>query len=571
MLEQGIKMEVSTRGFWWVALIFLLVFSISYSRQTSEDINILIHATRDQQFLVHEDPHLLNLVDDEDNNTIKKKYENGRSDATNSSKFNFTIATTPLELKNAELQNKDIKRREEVDKAVNHSFTAEQLEENDDDGANNDSFSACILWMDDNHRLEEWLAYHYYFLKLRYVVMNVDPFSRTSPKAIVDRWNDSEKKYDLNMTIVTMVDSDYIQNFDDEMEKIEIASNSTTDQEYKLGTAKTAYHRLRQREFYKACSAHLVEQNKSWTSYHDTDEFFTIDHEKKIGGEVENITADSIRKMNQPGYFLYKLNSIKRQQPKDSHVNNTGLSCLSINRKRFCANELSKEETNDLFVSPNSNTGAIIPKGFMNSSIDSDTYKDRETIIRRFDTLRFKYLTPGMDGMPKSVIDLSQQNPNLYIQEKWYEKYPNDTWVQRFTGLHQWNTHKPMQHLCIHEEKNRLSEIQKIVNDERFVVNHYLGTFESYSFRNDARQGGLRNFQVYSERAHQTIGEFSHVTRPWLRGFTELVGGPDVATYLLQDAGKYPEGYNITSRIREYNLTYDLSKHKRKRKRKGGK
>ena len=118
--------------------------------------------------------------------------------------------------------------------------------------------------MDDNHRLDEWLAYHYYFLKLRYVVMNIDPFSRTSPKAIVDRWNDGENQYDLNMTIVLMTDSEYIENFDDEMEKIEKARNLTKDQKFQLGVAKTAYHRLRQKEFYKACSNHLLKQNRSW-------------------------------------------------------------------------------------------------------------------------------------------------------------------------------------------------------------------------------------------------------------------------------------------------------------------
>ncbi len=59
--------------------------------------------------------------------------------------------------------------------------------------------------MDDNHRLEEWLAYHYYFLKLRYVVINVDPRSTTSPQAIVDRWNNPT----LNMTIVLWNDIMY--------------------------------------------------------------------------------------------------------------------------------------------------------------------------------------------------------------------------------------------------------------------------------------------------------------------------------------------------------------------------
>ena len=126
-----------------------------------------------------------------------------------------------------------------------------------------DSFSACILWIDDNFRLEEWLAYHYYHLKLRYVVLNIDPFSKTSPNAIIDRWNDRENKYNLNMTIVTMKDSDYIKNFDSYMESnMEARSNSL--QSKASVNIKTDYHRKRQPEFYKACSKHLIQQNQSW-------------------------------------------------------------------------------------------------------------------------------------------------------------------------------------------------------------------------------------------------------------------------------------------------------------------
>jgi len=177
------------------------------SYRSGLDIDRLIRDVREPQYIVDEESYLLPLIDNDNNSN------NSSSNAQN---------------------------REGYD-------------------ANEESFSACILWMDDNHRLEEWLAYHYYFLKLRYVVMNIDPFSRTSPNAIIDRWNDGEKKYNLNMTIVTMTDRDYVEDFDGEMKKIEIARNSSTDQEYQLGNAKTQYHRNRQHAFYKACSTHLVE------------------------------------------------------------------------------------------------------------------------------------------------------------------------------------------------------------------------------------------------------------------------------------------------------------------------
>ena len=151
-----------------------------------------------------------------------------------------------------------------LDTDVNPSFLP-VINDIEDESAD-ESFSACILWMDDNHRLEEWLAYHYYLLKLCYVVLNVDPWSKTSPQAIVDRWSDHGGKINLNMTIVTMKDSEYIKDYDAEMARIQKAklSPKTSDPEYEYGSAKTNYHRRRQSQFYKACSKHLIQQNKSW-------------------------------------------------------------------------------------------------------------------------------------------------------------------------------------------------------------------------------------------------------------------------------------------------------------------
>ena len=149
-----------------------------------------------------------------------------------------------------------------------NSTPTKQSQLSDDD---NDSFSACILRMDDNYRLEEWLAYHYYLMKLRYVVINIDPWSKTSPQSIIDRWNDAENKYNLNMTIVTMTDSEYVPDFDQKVKKLQqlenivLAQNNSTSAEASTYIKKkTGYIILRQKIFYKACSHHLIEHSKSW-------------------------------------------------------------------------------------------------------------------------------------------------------------------------------------------------------------------------------------------------------------------------------------------------------------------
>jgi hypothetical protein len=49
--------------------------------------------------------------------------------------------------------------------------------------------SACMYYMDDNHRLAEWLAYHYYTMNLRHVIMSIDYKSLTDPpQDMLDQW-----------------------------------------------------------------------------------------------------------------------------------------------------------------------------------------------------------------------------------------------------------------------------------------------------------------------------------------------------------------------------------------------
>jgi hypothetical protein len=51
-----------------------------------------------------------------------------------------------------------------------------------------ETFPACLLVMDDNHRLVEWLAHHFHVLKLRTLIATTDSRSQTSPTAIFDKW-----------------------------------------------------------------------------------------------------------------------------------------------------------------------------------------------------------------------------------------------------------------------------------------------------------------------------------------------------------------------------------------------
>lgn len=85
-------------------------------------------------------------------------------------------------------------------------------------------------------------------------------------------------------------------------------------------------------------------------------------------------------------------------------------------------------------------------------------------------------------------------------------------------------------------------------------INHYLGSWQSYNVRpNDARKGlnstdkskrwseNAKSYENWLQKSRETRGGESIVVRPWLTGFIQLVGGPKIAAYLLQDAGVFPK------------------------------
>ena len=54
----------------------------------------------------------------------------------------------------------------------------------------NATISACLLVRDDNDIMNEWLAYHYHVLKLRRLIVAVDPHSETSPAGVLNKWKE---------------------------------------------------------------------------------------------------------------------------------------------------------------------------------------------------------------------------------------------------------------------------------------------------------------------------------------------------------------------------------------------
>ena len=125
------------------------------------------------------------------------------------------------------------------------------------------TFSACILWKDDNHFLREWLAYHYQVLPLRRLIIAVDPSARTSPTEILDRYRNRKL-----MNITVWSDHDYWPavtrgvKFEHRKPYDELSARGKVDR-----------HRYRQITFYQKCTTQLKQENRTWTLMIDNDEF----------------------------------------------------------------------------------------------------------------------------------------------------------------------------------------------------------------------------------------------------------------------------------------------------------
>ena len=101
----------------------------------------------------------------------------------------------------------------------------------------------------------EWLAYHYFVMPLRHLVIAIDPTSKTSPRKILQRWS---KPNLMNITI--WKDRDYMAA------KI-VPKPGMFDNNLRL-----LKHRVRQMSFFRTCNAYLRRQGREWLMLVDTGE-----------------------------------------------------------------------------------------------------------------------------------------------------------------------------------------------------------------------------------------------------------------------------------------------------------
>jgi hypothetical protein len=336
-------------------------------------------------------------------------------------------------------------------------------------------FSACMLVMDDNHRLSEWLAYHYHVLRLRYLVVGIDPNSRTSPSKILDRWRS------FGMTIIDWNNTDIFEGRIWEYEHVVIKR-----------PRKPHDHRQRQNMFIRNCLVHMKMENRTWVLLLDSDEYLLFNGPENAMNTFANLRYPSLQEEG----------SILKFLERNRHMSHAKLDlpCLSIPRMLFGAINSKKKDIQNK-----------VPASF--DPIAFDTLRFRKH-IRRSGTHKMP-----INGWSKSIIDVSRVD--------WTE-FPSLVEAFKTNGW-QMNIHEPMPKVC---ERPYVKDNETVLR-----INHYLGSWQAFSYRQDARKSEGRDREKWKLKANQK-DETDDNIRPWIQGFVKEHGLTKVKE-MLKDAGVF--------------------------------
>jgi hypothetical protein len=236
---------------------------------------------------------------------------------------------------------------------------------------------------------------------------------------------------------------------------------------------------------------HLYDQGQSWTALYDTDEFLVFNkfnHDYKP--RANNLKSPA--SMATPGSVLNFIHQAEMSGTSDRLLSNT---CYMIPRLLYGARDTPEHELQ-----------SSIPVG---ATVET----------HQLDTIRWRYHNPGHkkahNGPPKVVIDVSRLGPLFPLSVE--------------------SPHRPVHEVC--GPKVNYDHIK----GSPFRINHYLGSWEAYSFREDSRKGAERSREVWEFRAKNASEERSDHAVTWLKGFYGEVG-VEKANTVLQGAG-IPKSY----------------------------
>jgi hypothetical protein len=344
-----------------------------------------------------------------------------------------------------------------------------------------DYFSACMLIKDDNELLDEWIAYHYFAVKMRYLVVAVDPASETSPQPIFDKWRKHtditiETWEDINFMPPSFIKKGYYippEMFSGDAKKSKWHEGHEDPEQVIADKMKISNHRFRQITFLSTCLRHLRKTKRVWAYHIDTDEYIVVNPYLKARAARYNLTIPSIEEPNSVLSVFQQVIHHPRIQDKSNAIR----GCISMPRLLYGSEE------NEEFDSISKD----VPPAF-NASL--------------FESIRWAYHSAPDDeernAQPKVIVNVASVDAE-----------------DEMLSFKAFSIHRPSKALC-----RRIDQLV-FQGVERFplTVNHYLGTWTRYVGRNDTR----RSNRVYEFKAHVKEGKDTSIHN-WMSGFVKSMG-----------------------------------------------
>ena len=241
------------------------------------------------------------------------------------------------------------------------------------------AFSFCLILKDDNDILNEWIAYHYYTLHLRTLIVTIDPSSKTTPVPLLEVW---KKEFGLNYEIWNdsnftepwfYIEQDYdrvprqIKWEDKDAEKWQEEGADVSYEQRMKDIRVINVHRYRQKRFLHRCEQYLQEEGYSWMAHIDTDEYIVVSPAKRNRTLVKKKV-----KMNESDIIYQFLEQVKTYELLD-------YPCLTLPRVLY-------------------------------GSVEDPDSPSKSYEAEQMETLRWKYRT-GFDNkvlkQPKVIMDVS--------------------------------------------------------------------------------------------------------------------------------------------------------------------
>lgn len=419
------------------------------------------------------------------------------------------------------------------DETINDNI--DNKNENNNTNNNDIQFASCLLIMDDNHYLIEWLAYHYYVLPLKYLIVMIDPNSQTTNETIqiLNKYmnittnntntNNIKLPHYMNITI-WYNDTDYMN---DNTNEWDIAQKIVT-RFFKLDSNisyNLIQHRTRQRLFYYKCMLQYQKQRQKqkhllssssllYTLLSDSDEFLLLNY-------------DTLRTIytNQS----HKQQHQQQQQKSQEHNDDNSSSRIlvpyipSINTYGSIYQFMKHSNNQQLFfpyIQYNNNNTSIITNSTRTTTIA--TNNDSPPANRSLSLLSSNYLIPNhtpciqiprrqFGTLPlfnnttsissttinsSSLLLLEQQrnmmlttqyfyhaNDNNYLMNKiskviidLYHPIIHNDMIVRVDSIH-----RPIQAICTKRQ------LHVRATEQILLYHHYIGSWEQYNYRNDPR------------------------------------------------------------------------------------